>query len=148
MSLKRISGKFEFRDNLKKLDQFKRTAPRIIANNSLNWFLQGFRKSGGQTDASKSGWQTRKPRKNETGNRRSNLIKSGALRRDFQVIAAKFGQIILGTKRIPYAIRHNEGTTDRLGRKMPKREFAGDSKELNDDNMKLIEKMLNKVMNI
>lgn len=146
MTLKRIGKGFEFKKNQQKFNTLKLTAPKVIANNSLNWFLEGFRKGGFQTDASKSGWQPRKPRKNESGGRRSNLIKTGALRRDFKVLKAVFGKIVLGTRNIPYANRHNEGITDRLGRQMPKREFAGDSKKLNEDNVKVLEKMLDKVM--
>ncbi|MDH4127163.1 MAG: hypothetical protein OEV44_00305 [Spirochaetota bacterium] len=144
--IKRIGKGFELNKSKQKFDAVKLTAPKIIANNSLNWFLEGFRKGGYKTDASKNGWQTRKPRKNESGNQRATLIKTGALRRDFQIIKAEFGKIILGTKNIPYAVRHNEGITDRLGRKMPKREFAGQSKELNIENEKLLEKLLNNVM--
>jgi hypothetical protein len=146
MTLKKIGKGFQFGKNIQKFNTFKLTAPKVIANNSLNWFLEGFRKGGGQTDESKSGWQPRKPRKNESGTRRSNLIKSGALRRDLQVLKAVFGKIVLGTRNIPYATRHNEGITDRLGREMPKREFIGDSKELNEKNIKELEKMLDNVM--
>ena len=140
MSIKRIGKGFEFNDNLKKFAAFKQSAPKVIANNSLNWFLKGFRTGGGQTDAGK--WQPRKPnaKRNEG---RALLVNTGALSRDFQVIKAVFGQIVLGTKRIPYAIRHNEGLNG-----MPKREFAGESKELNKQNEGLLTKMLNKVMNI
>jgi len=146
MSIKRIGKGFEFDKSKQKFTIFKQTAPKIIANNSLNWFLEGFRKGGYQTDASKSGWEKRKPRKNETGMQRSNLIKRGALRRGFKVLKAVWGNIVLGTSDIPYAVRHNEGTTDRLGRKMPKREFAGHSKELNKQNIKLLDKLLRKVL--
>ena len=145
MSIKRIGKGFEFQDNLRKFGAFKQSAPKVIANNSLNWFLKGFRTGGGQTDASKSGWVDRNPRKGESGRQPSRLVGKGTghLRRDFQVIKAVFGQIVLGTKRIPYAIRHNEGLNG-----MPKREFAGESKELNKQNEGLLTKMLNKVMNI
>lgn len=146
MSLKRIGKGFELNKSKQKFGRFKQTAPKVIANNSLNWFLDGFRKKGGQTDASKGGWASRGPRKNESGRQRSNLTKRGDLKRDFQVLKANFGKIILGTRNIPYANRHNEGLTDRLGRKMPKREFAGDSKELNRENEKLLGNMLDKVM--
>jgi hypothetical protein len=146
MSLKRVGKGFELNKKMQRLNQMKLTAPKIIANNSLNWFMQGFRKGGGQTDASKNGWPQRKPRRDETGMQRRTLIKKGDLRRGFQVLQMNFGKIILGTKNIPYAIRHNEGTTDRLGRKMPKAEFVGDSKELNKENEKLLSNMLEKVM--
>jgi hypothetical protein len=134
MTLKRIGKGFEFKRNQQKFSTLKLTAPKVIANNSLNWFLKGFRKGGGQTDASKNGWPQRKPRKDESGMQRRNLIKRGDLFRGFQVLKAVFGQIVLGTKNIPYAIRHNEGTADRLGREMPK------------ENEKLLGNMLDKVM--
>jgi len=145
MSIKRVSGKFDLNVKTKKFRQFKKDIPKVIAENSLNHFLEGFRQNGGKTDASKGGWDKRKPtaKRNEG---RNILVDKGALRRDFQVIKAVWGAIVLGTKRIPYAIRHNEGTTDRLGRKMPQREFAGESKELNEKNIRLLEKKLNEVM--
>ena len=148
MSIKRIGRGFELNKSKQKFSFFKQTAPKIIANNSLNWFLEGFRKAGGQTDASRGGWEMRNPRKNETGRQRSNLIGkgTGALRRDLKVLKSVFGNIVLGTSNIPYAIRHNEGTTDRFGRKMPKREFIGHSKELNKQNIKLLDKLLRKVL--
>jgi hypothetical protein len=148
MSIKRIGKGFELDKSKQKFIVFKQTAPKIIANNSLNWFLEGFRKGGYQTDASKNGWEKRKPRQNETGMQRSNLIGKGAghLRRGFKVLKAVWGNIVLGTSDIPYAVRHNEGTTDRLGRKMPKREFGGHSKELNKKNIELISRLLNKVL--
>jgi hypothetical protein len=146
MSLKRIGKGFGLNKSVQKFNALKLTAPKVIANNSLNWFMQGFRKGGGQTDASKNGWGTRGPRKNESGRQRKTLIKTGALRRDFQVLKAVFGKIVLGTRSIPYAARHNEGITDRLGRKMPQAEFVGDSKELNEENVKLLGNMLDKVM--
>jgi len=139
MSIKRIGKGFGFKKSKQKFDRFKIAAPKVIANNSLNWFLQGFREGGGRTDAGK--WQRRQPntRRNEG---RALLVNTGALKRDLQVLMARFGKITLGTRNIPYAVRHNEGTTDRLGRKMPKREFVGNSKKLNAQNIETLEKML------
>jgi len=145
MSLKRVSGKFDLGRKSKKFRQLKKEAPKVIAENSLNHYLEGFRKGGGQTNDSKSGWRKRKPTaKRDAG--RAILVDTGALRRDLQVISAKEGKIILGTRRIPYARRHNEGITDRLGRKMPQREFIGHSRELNKENMKLLNRMVKKAM--
>ena len=141
MSIKRKGKGFEFDKVTKNYKKFQRDAPPIVANNTLNWFLKGFREGGGRTDAGK--WQRRKrTAKRDSG--RSILVDTGALRRDVKRIKATFKEIIIGTTRIPYARRHNEGLTDKLGRRMPKREFIGDSKKLTDDNLKLINKMIAK----
>lgn len=147
MGILRTKGKFEFKASKKKMRAFKRKAPIKLANDSLKWFLEGFRKGGTKTDASRSGWQRRKP-----GSRRDRgraiLVDTGALRRDVQKLKVSFKEIWLGTRSIPYAARHNEGITDKLGRPMPKREFLGDSKELTNKNVKTITKMIDKVMNV
>lgn len=145
MAIKRIGKGFGFGKVKANYQAFKVKAPKEIANDSLNHYLEGFRKGGGQTDASKSGWQPRGPRKGETGGKPSNLILRGDLRRSIKVLKSTFKQIIIGTNRIPYATRHNEGTTDKKGRKMPQREFIGDSKELNKKNKETLVKLLRKV---
>lgn len=153
MSLKRIGRGFEFDKSLQLYRGFQIKAPKVIAENSLNHFLKGFRKGGGQTDASKGGWAKRGPRPNESGMQQSFLIggpgskkgkgkggSGGALRRSVQILKATFKEIIIGTTRIPYAARHNEGLKG-----MPQREFIGDSKELNEKNEKLLTNLLGKV---
>ena len=139
MAIKRIGPGFELDKSMRRFNQFKQTAPRIIANNSLNWFLKGFRKSGGQTDDSKSGWEARQPSAKRNAGR-GILVDTGALRRSIKVFKANFKEIIIGTTGIPYANRHNEGLKG-----MPKREFIGDSKGLDSDNKKTLVKMLTKV---
>ncbi|MCK5292540.1 MAG: hypothetical protein KAR39_11065 [Thermoplasmata archaeon] len=108
----------------------RRDTMEIIAEESLNHFLEGFRKGGGQTDASKSGW---KRRKNNVDPGRGILIghAGGSMWRDVNVQMVTNDVIIIGTKRIPYAATHNEGL--RIPRRnidMPKREFIGPTKAL------------------
>jgi len=141
MAITRIGKGFEFGDTQRQFEAFKINAPKAVANNSKNWFLEGFRKGGGQTDDSKTGWEPRKSNaKRNTG--RNILVDTGALRRSIQVISQTWSRIEIGTQRIMYADRHNEGLTDNRGREMPKREFIGNSKEMNSSNEKLLSKMI------
>jgi len=143
--IRRIGGGFELDNVATRFEVFKRTAPRVIAEQSKNHFLEGFRKGGGQTNDSKSGWQARKGNKDPG---RAVLIGPGTghLWRDIAVLKATWQSIIIGnTIRIPYADRHNEGITDKLGRAMPKREFIGDSDELDKKNKDLITRLIMRV---
>lgn len=147
MAIKRIGPGFEFDKSLKAFHKFKEEAPKAIANQSKNHFLEGFRKGGGQTDDSKNGWRAReKTAKRNVG--RAILVDTGALRRSINVIKATWKEIIIGSVGVVYAARHNEGIIDRLGRAMPKREFIGDSKVLNEKNKKTLSKLLGKVFKV
>lgn len=107
----------------------------IIAETSLNHFLEGFRKGGYMTDASKGGWQRRK--KPDPG--RALLVKSGDLRRDINVQTVTSELVVIGTKRIPYAAVHNEGLrVHRRNFTMPKREFIGPTKALELANEQIV----------
>jgi len=138
MPIKRRGKGFQFPRKVKQAERLKTQLPRIIANDSLNWFLAGFRKGGGQTDEGR--WKPRKrTTKRNTG--RGILVDTGALRRDVRVRKLTFKSIVLGTVRIPYARRHNDGLKG-----MPKREFLGDSKKLDRKNKKTILKSIDKIL--
>jgi len=136
-------GKFEFPENIRKFKKARRDIPKVIAVNAVNHFQEGFRKGGYQTDDSLSGWQKRKLGARRAG--RAILVDRGILWRDIKAKIIKFSQIVIGTSSLTddYASVHNEG----IG-KMPKREFIGDSKKLNDSNEKIVEKYMDKVMRI
>jgi len=51
-------GRFKF--SVKKMQAAKRRIPRIVGNEAVNHFEEGFRQGGGQTDASIGGWKRRK----------------------------------------------------------------------------------------
>jgi hypothetical protein len=147
MAIKRIGKGFEFDKSLSKFEALKKDAPKVIAENSKNHFLEGFRKGGGQTDESKSGWEKRNARPKTVkrnaespGKKISNLVLEGALRRAVDVLKATWNEIIVGTQRVEYAERHNEGLKG-----MPKREFIGDSKTLNEKNKKTLIKLMTRV---
>jgi phage gpG-like protein len=147
MAIKRIGPGFEFDKSIAAYKKFQQDAPKVIANESKNHFLEGFRKGGGQTDDSKGGWRQRESTaKRNSG--RAILVDTGALRRSISVLKATFKEIIIASTGIQYAARHNEGITDKKGRKMPKREFIGDSKDLNEKNKKTMAKLLAKVFKV
>ena len=107
----------------------------IIAEESLNHFLEGFNKGGYMTDASKSGWQRRK----EPDPGRAILVKDSDLWKDINVQSVTNDLIVIGTKRIPYAATHNEGLKiPRRGFTMPKREFIGPTKALEIANEQIV----------
>lgn len=138
MAIKRIGKGFELDKVKRNYTKFQQDAPKVIANSSKNWFLDGFKKGGGQTDASKSGWKARLPTaKNDSG--RGILIQTGALRRSIGILKASLKEIIIASTGIPYAKRHNEGLN------MPMREYIGDSEEMNEKNIKIIVRLLEKV---
>lgn len=149
MTIKRLSGGFGFGRALNKFNDFKIDAPKVIANNSKNWFLEGFRKGGFQTDASKTGWEKRQPRKKtikrnaeSPGLKKRKLILEGDLKRALKVLEQTWHKIEIGVlgEEIPYAERHNEGLKG-----MPKSEFVGDSKGLNESNKKLLAKLVGNI---
>ena len=128
--------------NLEKaVRNLKNTLPRKLANVAKNHFLDGFRRGGGQTDDSLSGWKERK-KKDRQKSRRAILVRTSALKNDVDVRRTTFEEIVLGTSEVTdqYAEVHNEGEGD-----MPKREFLGDSKKLNNKLNRLILAEFNKV---
>ena len=121
-----------------KISSEKLKTMKIIGELSMNHFIQGFRQGGGQTDASKSGWKERSSR--DSG--REILVLRGHLRDDIEVIKVTESLIIIGTQKIPYASRHNEGLKG-----MVKREFMGASKDLeikNEEELVALMDMLTK----
>lgn len=136
-------GKYEFPENIAKFKKAKKDIPELLATNSVNHFQEGFRKGGYQTDDSSNGWQRRK--REDRRKSRAILVNRGILWRDIKKKIVRFGQIIIGTSSLTsdYASVHNEGTE-----KMPKREFIGDSKKLTESNQRIIDKYMDKVMNI
>lgn len=138
MTIKKVGKGFNFPQKRKEIEQLRANMPRIIANEALNHFLEGFRKGGGQTDAGRWPARKRTARRNEG---RALLVDTGALRRDVRARLITLNRIVLGTSRIVYARRHNEGLKG-----MTKREFLGDSKKLDKKVKKLILKEINNVL--
>ena len=166
-----VKGDFGIKESVQKYAKFKKNIPRIIGVNSVNHFKKGFSKGGGQTNASKSGWEQRQHRKG--GN---TLVKRGVLQKDIRLKKAKFEQTVVGTSNITknYAEIHNEGGKIKITKKMrgffwaqfkktkdeywknlalhkgsfidiPQREYIGHSNSLDNDNVRILNKELDKV---
>lgn len=100
---------------------------RKVANMAKNHYREGFKRGGYMTDNSRGGWKERK-RQDKDKRRRAILVKTGHLRRDVDIISISINTIVLGTRNTKYASYHNKGTDI-----LPRREFLGDSRELNRD---------------
>jgi|GEM_PF-5554745 len=140
-------GNWNFGKVLKAFNELKKNElPLLVGKETQNHFIQGFRQGGGQTDESTGGWEPRKTMdKSDKANPNKNraiLVKTGHLMRSISLLEYSFDKIIIGTKGIPYAARHNKGITDSKGRPMPKREFVGKSKKLNEKIVSLIKKKI------
>lgn len=121
MSVKRI-GRYKFAEYQQGMKRLNSHGPFILGKFAVNWFKLGFKKEGGQTDDSRSGWAKRKGGPRNEG--RNILVDKGNLKRSIKIRKRKFNRIVIGTSGIPYARYHNEGDG------IIKREFIGESREL------------------
>ncbi len=126
MGVKQV-GKFNL-PNTTEINGIKKSLPMKLANITKNHFVEGFRKGGGQTNKSRSGWKKLADKtskyKRKDNKPDSILIDSSALMKDIDKRKVTFSTIIVGTSSLTdnYADIHNEG----LG-KTPQREFIGNS---------------------
>ena len=115
-------------------------AMKVVGNASKNHFIKGFSQGGKQTDESKTGWQRRKVETSKTRGRGILVgLGGGHLWRDITVLSVTGDTIIIGTSRIQYAARHNQGLDG-----MPQREFIGPSGELEEVNGDIIIEIMGK----
>lgn len=127
--IRRIKGDLTL--SIKGIEQeyqkLKKEIPLKLSNESVNHFLIGFQKGGGQTDAGM--WAKRKGERKRDVKLKVNralLVLTGALRKSImRRPGSNFERTVIGTNGIPYASIHNFG-----GGKIPKREFIGKSKVL------------------
>lgn len=90
-----------------------------VGNVARNHFLDNF-KNKGFVNGGVLAWKKRK----DSRNTRSLLVKTGRLKQSIRVKRYNSNEVVIGTD-TPYASYHNEGTE-----RLPKRQFIGDSKEL------------------
>jgi phage gpG-like protein len=108
-----------------------------IGNAAKSFFVENFRKQGFD-DKNVEKWQPRKKADKRAG--RAILVKTGDLRRS--IIRNPANRAALSIKistDLVYAARHNNGLKG-----MPKRQFMGDSYNLNERIKKIIVKRLDK----
>ena len=130
-------NKFNFKGIEKKARTTLENAMVEIGNAAKSFFVENFRKQGFD-DKNVERWQPRKKADKRAG--RAILVKTGDLRRS--IIRNPANRAALSVKistDLVYAARHNNGLKG-----MPKRQFMGDSYNLNERIKKIIVKRLDK----
>jgi phage gpG-like protein len=130
-------NKFNFKGIEKKARTTLENAMVEIGNSAKSFFVENFRKQGFD-DKNVERWQPRKKADKRAG--RAILVKTGDLRRS--IIRNPANRAALSVKistDLVYAARHNNGLKG-----MPKRQFMGDSYNLNERIKKIIVKRLDK----
>ena len=138
-----MASKWGLKEKLAELQRMKSTLPTKLANEAKNHFLKSFR-DGGFTDRNLSKWKPRKANaKNNIG--RGILVKTGNLRRSIKVRYVSFDKVIIGSYGLDYAATHNYGLNVR-GFKMPKRQFIGNSVQLENRMKKMVNSDFGKIL--
>jgi len=140
-----MEDKFKFGKMIELLQKAKADLPTTLGEAGQLYFQRNFNKA--QWDG--VAWAERKSKftwvnHRKVLNTKHLLVKTGKLRQSLQTSFRKgesnYKQIVWGTD-IPYAKYQNEGTET-----IPKRQFLGGSKELNDVLLKKIKFTFDKVM--
>lgn len=130
--------------NGRNLNQWKNNLVHLIADKLQEYFTESFDKEGFNNIKWKE-VQRRIPgttaykRASLAGRTNPILTKSSRLRKSIKIIQATWSRIEVGSV-VPYAEYHNEGTA-----KLPKRQFIGETPELDNMIEKLIEKEMDKL---
>lgn len=147
------SNKFNLKQAEQKARKALENAVVEIGNTAKNFFVENFRKQGFD-DKTVQRW---KPRKRTTYKTKSGkvvddttraiLVKTGDLRRSIIRVPNRAALNVKIQTDLPYAKVHNEGLRAGRGKgfKMPKRQFIGDSYNLNEKVKAVIVKRLDKV---
>jgi phage gpG-like protein len=146
-------NKFNLKGAEKKARKALENAVVEIGNTAKNFFVENFRKQGFD-DKSVQKW---KPRKRTTYKTKSGkvvddttraiLVKTGDLRRSIIRVPNRSALNVKIQTDLIYAKVHNDGLRAGRGKgfKMPKRQFMGDSYNLNEQVKKVIVKRLDKI---
>ena len=143
-----MAERFNFQRVIANMDRIKTTLPRVLANETKNYFVGEFNKQ--QWDGKR--WLDPKRKQKTTGssrNKSATLVQSGTLRRAVinSLQQATFKLIHFEVKDVAYAKVHNEGL--RAGRgigfQMPKRQFMGQTKKLGEIQRRVIDKTIDKI---
>lgn len=128
--------KFNFRKVHAKVEQMKKELPKVLANDTKNYFVEEYNKQSWNGSAWKeverriAGTSAYKyPKKGaDARHGRAILVKSGKLRRDVvnSLERADFNMIKFVVKN-DYGIYHNEGSSKS---NLPQRQFMGDNPTL------------------
>lgn len=134
-------NQFNFSGIKSKFEQLKKDLPKVIANDTKNYFVESF-------NAEKWDGKAWEPRKNAKDQGRHLLVKSARLRNDLiNSNKSATWQSIRFTIDNPYAQVHNDGLKAGRGAgfTMPKRRFVGQTKELTRRQLDKIKSYMEKI---
>jgi len=129
---------------LAEMRKFERVVPKQVGNMMLNHFLQSFDDeafSDGRQSSDPWAKRKHKTKRDRVAGRRGLLIQSGSLKGSMRVGSATMKKIAVGSYGIKYATFHNNGT-----KRLPKRQFIGESKMMNRKIRTLIKKKLKQII--
>jgi phage gpG-like protein len=133
-------SKMKFDKAIGRFEKIRYGLPKIIADDSVRFFLDGFNKEG-FTDTAFKAWKPRKGKQSGRNATRKILVDSGALRRSVSnSVKVATWDLIKFQVELPYAKYVQEGTD-----KMPARKFIGLSKQLMLQNQKKIRQVIDKI---
>lgn len=151
-----------------KYKRLKRRLPRLVGQEAVNFFKGSFRLQGFKDGGRVRRWKKR--RSKDSG--KATLVGRGRLKKSINVIRAGQQTVIVGTKGVPYGQIHNEGGSMQISEKqrrffwakyketgndlyknlamatkirIPKRQFMGDSSDLDQAVVRMIRLQLLKV---
>ncbi len=142
-----MASKFNFDRVIANMDKVKNILPKVLANETKNYFVGEFNKQ----EWNRTKWKPSKRQTNpkKTRDTASTLVQSGTLRRAVinSLQSATFEKIYFEVKDVDYAQVHNEGL--RAGRgagfQMPKRQFMGQTNKLTRIQRDTIDKTIDKI---
>lgn len=106
--------------------------PKRLGNEAVNHFKDNWRKQGFD-DSTVKPW---KSRKNNLDPGRAILVKTGRLRRSFNMLVQSVNRIFVEND-APYSVYNNYGT-----KRLPQRKFMGKSRNLDEKSGVLIMRMI------
>lgn len=140
-----MANKFNLKSVEKKVRTQLEVALTEMGNEAKNHFVKSFR-DGGFTDKNLQKWKPRKDR-GARSQGRAVLVKSGNMRRSIirRPVNKSNLSVVISTD-VPYSAVHNFGLRAGRGKGfiMPKRQFIGDSYQLNEKVKKIIIRNTNK----
>lgn len=130
-------SKFGFNKLAKRIETQVQPVLDHMANNAVNFFKVDVFEAQGFIDETVQRWPGRKSKRDNAG--RKLLVKSGKGRASIKVLSRSKYSRRVGTA-VPYMELHNVGTS-----RLPKRQFIGQSRRLERQNLKLLNRFLQSV---
>jgi phage gpG-like protein len=125
-------SKFKFREKAMKFRSKKSAILEKMANNAVTYFkVDTFDKRSFDGVP----WA---PNKEQDG--RQQLVRTGRMRQSITILSRTSDSVVVGSS-VPYAKYHNEGT-----KHLPKRQFIGSSKELEEMNNRYLLTEINRIV--